>query len=60
MTTKVPEAAGPAPAAELTSIDDLLNSKMKNDEQNAAKADTVKKEEVAAATKKAADDQEAL
>jgi len=56
----VPEAAGPAPAAELTSIDDLLNSKMKNDEQNAAKADTVKKEEVAAATKKAADDQEAL
>ena len=45
MTTKVPEAAGSAPAApELTSIDDLLNSKMKNDEQNAAKADAVKKE----------------
>lgn len=57
LTTKVPAAAGSAPAApELTSIDDLLTSKMQNDEQSAAKADTVKKEQAAAATKKAADD----
>jgi hypothetical protein len=48
LTTKVPEAAGSAPAApELTSIDDLLNSKMQNDEQNAAKADTVNEQNIA-------------
>ena len=45
MTTKVPEAAGSAPAApELTSIDDLLNSKMQNDEQKAADAKNVNEE----------------